>query len=98
MKNGTRITDSTSDVGSMSEFDHEISCSCCTEPIELGIDCYLDIRTNIPHDDERLAVLLYHNWITPDTAYIIFGTTHRILGLSPLNPFLKWLGLEPDAD
>lgn len=71
--------------------DEETPCKCCPEPIELGMKCYLDIHTRIPQGDERLAILLYHNWVTPDTAYIIFGRIHRILGLVPVNPFIEWL-------
>ena len=69
----------------------EIPCNCCPESIKLGMNCYLNIHARIPHGDERLVVLLYHNWITPDTAYVVFGTTYRILGLYPPNLLLKLL-------
>ena len=78
----------------MTEIDHEdegTSCFCCPEPIELGMRGYLSISAAIPQGDERLVVLLYHNWVTPDTAYMVFGTTHRILGLFPPNLFMQWL-------
>ncbi len=95
------MTVSVSDAGLMSEFNHEdpeIPCKCHGPPVELGIRPYLDIHARIPHGDERLVILLYHNWVTPDTAYVVFGTTHRILGLFPPNPLFQWFGLSPDED
>ncbi len=80
----------------MTEFDigyHENGCECCAEPIELGMKSWLDIHAHTPHGDKTLLVLLYHNWVASDTAYLIFGQTYRILDLYPLNPLfmlLQW--------
>ncbi len=85
----------------MTEFDHQdelTPCSCCPEPIELGMRPYLDIHTRVPNGDARLVILLYHNWLEPDTAYMIFGTTHRILGLFKPNPFIEWLRRMNEAE
>lgn len=90
-KNGTPMT----------EFDHQdelTPCSCCPEPIELGMRPYLDIHAAVPQGDARLVVLLYHNWVAPETSYLVFGTLHRILGLVPRNPFLRWLGLVDESE
>ncbi len=78
----------------MAEFDiaHDgIECSCCAEPIELGMKSWLDIRAHIPHGDRDLLVRLYHNWILPDTAYMVFGQIYRILGLYPPDPLFMLL-------
>ena len=85
----------------MTEFDiaHDsIECSCCAEPIRIGIKSWLDIRVDIPHDDEDLLVRLYHNWILPDTAYIVFGQIYRILGLYPPDPLFMLLQWGKDED
>jgi hypothetical protein len=85
----------------MTGFDigyHENGCECCAEPIELGIKPWLNIRAHIPHDDEALLVFLYHNWSLPDTVYVVFDQTHRILGLYPPNPLLVLLGFINEDD
>lgn len=73
------------------EIDHDDGCECCLDEVEVLIHAFLDIRVPIPHDDDRLQVILYHNWGKPDTAYLVFGQLYRILDLFPPNPFLAWL-------
>ena len=85
----------------MTEFDiahDEIECSCCAEPIRLGIKPWLDIRAYIPHDDRDLLVRLHHNWILPDTAYIVFGQIYRILGLYPPDPLFALITWADEDD
>ena len=65
----------------------EIECDCCPKPVKLGIHPWLDIHNHVPHGDARLLVLLYHNWLMPHTAYIVFGRTYRI----PRKPLEEWL-------
>jgi len=43
-------------------------------------------------------VRLYHNWILPDTAYIVFGQIYRILGLYPPDPLFMLLQWGKDED
>lgn len=84
----------------MMEIDHQddaTPCKCCSEPIELGMRPYLDIRVRILNNDDKLGVILYHNWYVPDTMYVVFGQLYRILGLLPQNPFLQWLGIVNEA-
>lgn len=91
----TKIGTKTMDV------DHEDSqepCKCHGEPIELRIHPWLDIHVRVPHGDERLVVLLYHNWVEPDTAYVVFDQVYRILGLYPPNPLLALLRWDEDED
>lgn len=82
----------------IAEVEHVAGCLCCRIKPQLGVDCFLDIHVTTPNDDTRLVVLLYHNWLTPDTAYLIFGQTYRILGLYPPNPLLQLLRWGPNED
>ena len=85
----------------MTEFDiaHDgIKCSCCAEPIKLGIQHWLDIHAHTPHGDKTLLVLLYHNWVASDTAYLVFGQTYRILGLYPPDPLFMLLSWADEDD
>ncbi len=74
------------------EEEHSEGCPCCLDEIEVRIQAFLDIRVSTPHDDGSLQVILYHNWLKLDTAYLIFGQLYRILGLYPINPFLALFG------
>ncbi len=85
----------------MTGFDigyHENGCECCVEPIELGIKSWLDIHVHMPNDDRDLMVRLYHNWVLPDTAYIVFGQIYRILGLYPPDPLFMLLSWADEDD
>jgi hypothetical protein len=76
----------------MLDIDHNDGCSCCSEPIPIGIQGWLNIAATVPNDDVHLEVVLYHNWSIPDTAYLVFGQVYRILGLYPPTLFMliKW--------
>lgn len=79
------------------EKEHGAGCSCCLNEPKLGVNHWLDIHAPSPRGDKHLLVLLYHNWIASDTAYLIFDQIHRILDLYPLNPLLELL-IRADED
>ena len=73
------------------EIDHDNDCPCCLDEVKVKIQAFLDIRVPISHNDDRLQVILYHNWVKPDTAYLVFGQLYRILDLFPPNLFTMWI-------
>ncbi len=78
--------------------EHGEGCPCCLDEVEMRLRAFLEIRVPTPHDDDSLEVTLYHNWIIPETMYLVFGKLYRILGLLPQNPLLQWLGVVDEAE
>ncbi|KKL80852.1 hypothetical protein LCGC14_2000590 [marine sediment metagenome] len=66
-------------------------CECCKDDPELGINPWFVIAVSRPHNDDQIAVFLFHRWDVWDTSYYVFGKITPLLGVPPRNPFLALL-------
>lgn len=68
--------------------NHDI-CECCLDNPKLNLNNpWMVIAVHRPHEDDRIAVFLFHRWDVADTTYYVFGRLTPLLGILPPNPFL----------